>query len=440
MQPRCRFVEQKEAALFCDLCRGDAAARGLCQVTRQLQALRFAARQRGHGLAEAHILEAHVGQRRQCKLHIAQSLEEVDRFGDRHPEDGVDRGAPAEVFDFDFAHLRPKTAAIAIGAPNIDVGEKLHLNVLETCTSAGRAAPVAAIEAECTRRIAALARKRRLREKLADRIERANVAGRIGPRCLADGRLVDHDHVRKLFRAQDAAEGTWRLGRLAHDLEQARVEHILDQGGFARAGYAGDADETAQRDLDRDVAQVIGGCAFEQQARGRRCDGQRSGRLDLDEPPHVLAGQGACLAQRVGRSIEHDLPATFAGPRAHVDDAVGGDHHLGIVLDDHQRVAGIAQAVHHPDHAMDIARVQPDRRLIKHEECIDQRCAKRRGQVDALDLAARQRSALPVKREVTQPDVAEEFQARANLGEHQIHRGIHQCAFEGQVVDERTQV
>ena len=344
------------------------------------------------------------------------------------------------MFDFDFANLRPKTAAIAIRAANVDVREKLHLHVLETCAAAGRAAPVATIEAERARGVAALARKRRLREKLADRIERANVAGRIGPRCLADGRLVDHDHVGQLFRAQNAAEGAGRLGGLALDLEQARVEHILDQGGFARAGYAGDADETAQRDLDRDVAQVIGGCAFEQQARGRRCDGQRSGRLDLDEPPHVLAGQGACLAQRVGRSIEHDLPATFAGPRAHVDDAVGGDHHLGIVLDDHQRVAGIAQAVHHPDHAMDIARVQPDRRLIKHEECIDQRCAKRRGQVDALDLAARQRSALPVKREVTQPDVAEEFQARANLGEHQIHRGIHQRALEGQVVDERAQV
>ena len=243
-----------------------------------------------------------------------------------------------------------------------------------------------------------------------------------------------------MFRTQNAAEGAGRLGGLALDLEKARVEHILDQGGFSGAGYAGDADETAQRDLDRDVAQIVGGDALQQQTRRRRSDGQRSGRLNLDVPPHVLAGQGVCLAQRIGRSIENDLPSTFAGPRAHVDDAVGGDHHLGIVLDDHQRVTGIAQAVHHLDHAMDIARVQPDRRLVEHEECVDQRCAERRGQVDALDLAARQRSALTVKREVAQPDVAEKLQAGANLGEHQIHRGIHQRALEGQVVDERTQI
>ena len=129
--------------------------------------------------------------------------------------------------------------------------------MFETGAAAGRATPVAAIEAERARGVAALARKRRLREKLADRVERANVAGRIGPRCLADGRLVDHDHIGQLFRAQNTAEGAGRLGGLALDLEQARVEHILDQGGFARAGYPGDADETAQRDLDRDVAQVI---------------------------------------------------------------------------------------------------------------------------------------------------------------------------------------
>jgi hypothetical protein len=58
------------------------------------------------------------------------------------------------------------------------------------------------------------------------------------------------------------------------------------------------------------------------------------------------------------------------------------------VLDDEQRVAVVAQALHDLDDASHVARMQADRRLVEHEQRIDQRRAERGRQVDALHFAA----------------------------------------------------
>src|SRR5205085_92714 len=65
---------------------------------------------------------------------------------------------------------------------------------------------------------------------------------------------------------------------------------------------------------------------------------------------------------------------------------------------------------------------QPDRRLVEHEQRVDQRGAERGGEVDALHLAARERARLAIERQVAQADVAEEAQPRADLVEQQLGR------------------
>ena len=111
-------------------------------------------------------------------------------------------------------------------------------------------------------------------------------------------------------------------------------------------------------------------------------------------------------ADRRRRAVEDDLAAALAGARAHVDDAVGLEHDLRIVLDHQQRVAGIAQPLHDADHALHVARMQADRGLIEHEQRVDQRGAERGGQIDALHLAARERARLAVERQIAEADVA----------------------------------
>ena len=130
-----------------------------------------------------------------------------------------------------------------------------------------------------------------------------------------------------------------------------------------------------------------------------------------------------CFAQfRSGDAEENHFAAALAGPRADVEDAVGGEHDLRVVLDHHQRVAGVAQALHDADHAAHVARVQADRGLVQHEQRVHQRGAERGGEVDALHFAARERARLPVERQVAQADVAEVLEPRADLGEQEIGR------------------
>ncbi len=64
------------------------------------------------------------------------------------------------------------------------------------------------------------------------------------------------------------------------------------------------------------------------------------------------------------------------------------------------------------DQPVDVARVQPDARLVQDEEGVDERRAEARGEVDALDLAAGERPRGPVEREVAEPDLLQVAQAR----------------------------
>ncbi len=47
-------------------------------------------------------------------------------------------------------------------------------------------------------------------------------------------------------------------------------------------------------------------------------------------------------------------------------------HNLRIVLDDHQRIAGVAQPFHDADDSLHVARVQTDGWLIQHEQRVDE--------------------------------------------------------------------
>ncbi len=123
-----------------------------------------------------------------------------------------------------------------------------------------------------------------------------------------------------------------------------------------------------------------------------------------------------------GCAVKHDLAPLLARARPHVYHAISGQHHGRVVLDHHQRVAGIAQAVHGLGYAVHVARVQADRRLVQHKQCVDQRGAERGREVDALYLAARKRAALPVQREVAYADITKVFEPRLDFLKQGLQR------------------
>jgi predicted MFS family arabinose efflux permease len=78
-----------------------------------------------------------------------------------------------------------------------------------------------------------------------------------------------------------------------------------------------------------------------------------AGRLDRREDAdplfdmrHVTAGHTVSVFSNLVRCSGSDYPATFVtGTRSDVDDPVAAGHHAHIVLDHHQRIAGISQGV-----------------------------------------------------------------------------------------------
>src|ERR1700719_55279 len=86
----------------------------------------------------------------------------------------------------------------------------------------------------------------------------------------------------------------------------------------------------------------------------------------------VARERSAGFGEFGGRPEEHDFSAVFAGARSDIEYPICGPNHLRIVLDHDQRIAGVAQAVHDADDAVDVARMQADGGLIQYEQGVDQ--------------------------------------------------------------------
>ncbi len=423
---------------------------GLGQKTRQLQALRLATTERGHRLAQLHVFQTHIHDRLQsrhhlavrclpprcavaqvaaprrgciaCKTTLGRPAKPLQRLAHRQAQHVGHIEQTATALDGDFQNFRAVTLAVAVGAAQIDITQELHLHMLETRTAAGGAAPVAAVETELGRRVAALLGQWCLGKQRTDRIPRAHVTHRIGACRLADGGLIDEHHTTEVIGSQQAVVGSGGFAGLAEVAHQRRGQHVLNEGGFARTADAGDGHQPLQREFDVEAAQVVFACALQHQAGRGVGDHALEAETDLLAPAQVGTRERVGGAQLRDRSIKNDLSAALAGAGAHVDDTIRRQHDGGVVFHHHQGVAGLAQTRHGAVDAVHVARVQADAGLVEHEQGVDQRSAQRRGEVDALHLAATEGAALPVEREVADAHVAQILQAGADFVEQQPQR------------------
>ena len=91
------------------------------------------------------------------------------------------------------------------------------------------------------------------------------------------------------------------------------------------------------------------------------------------------------------RAAPHQFAAAFAAAGPDIDQIISSANDLFLVLDHEQRIAFVAQIVHHAHQLADVARMQSDAGLVHDEECVHKRCAKTGREVDALDFSAAQR-------------------------------------------------
>ena len=87
----------------------------------------------------------------------------------------------------------------------------------------------------------------------------------------------------------------------------------------------------------------------------------------------------------------------------------------GIVLDDQDGIADLAQFVQDADQAAGVARVQADGRLVEHVAGAHQARSQTGGELDALRFAAGERGGEAVERQVFQAYIVQKFETLADL-------------------------
>ena len=179
-----------------------AAGGALGQLLGELDALRLAAGQRRRLLADMDVVEADAAQQRQHVAHPRHRLEEFQRLLDRHVEHVGDGFA----LEQHLQRLAVVALALADVAGDVDVGQKMHLDLDDAVALAGLAAAALDVEGEAAGLVAARLGFRQAGEPFADRREGAGIGRRIGARRAADRRLVDVDDLVEVLEAFDAVE------------------------------------------------------------------------------------------------------------------------------------------------------------------------------------------------------------------------------------------
>ena len=260
-------------------------------------------------------------------------------------------------------------------------------------------------------------------EEGADVVEGLDVGHGIRARRAADGRLIDEDDVVEVLGAGERAEEVGWLGRggvgfAVERLHERTIEDLVDECGFAAAADAGDAAEEVEGDLDIDAAQVMQADAGELEGASRPGSRRWRGTGMVRRPERYFP----VMELRVGGDFGdgaggEDVAAKLARAGAEVEEMVGGADDGGVVLDDEDGVAEIAQGVEDADELGGVAGMQADGGLVQYIECADQARAERCGELDALRFAAGERGGEAVEGEVFEANLDEEVDALADLFE-----------------------
>ena len=413
-----------------------AAIGALLQLRRQLHALRLATRQRRRRLAQTHVAQADVDEGVQVPGDGLDRLEELRGLRNRHVQDLGDGLSLVQHLE----GLAVVPGPVAHLAGHVDVGQEVHLD-LQRAVALARLAPAALdVEAEAARLVAAHLRLLRIGEQVPDLVEHARVRRRIRPRRAADRRLVDLHQLVQLIQALHAGMAPRHLAGAVELVRHHLGQDLVDQRRLARTGHAGHAGQQPQRKVDVDVLQVVlpGTADGDQPVEVDRAALLR--REDLPPARQIIARDRPLRIEDAPRLTRvDDLAAVLAGARADVDQPIAFPDRVLVMLDDDERVAQIAQLFQRLDQPVVVALVQADRRLVEDVQDARQTRADLGGQSDALRLATGQRSRRPFQRQIIQPDVEQETQARLHLAQHAA--GDHLLAFaQGQRIEERRTI
>ncbi len=148
--------------------------------------------------------------------------------------------------------------------------------------------------------------------------------------------------------------------------------------------------------------------------------------LDALAAGKIGSGDAAARSEHGGNlTLKYNISPASAGLGADFDHMIGGTDHRLVVLDDDNRVASVGQRADDAEESVDVARVQADGRLVEDEEGVDERGAEAGGEIDPLDLAAREGAGGAIEGEIAEAHLFEVAQAGDDgvLGEIALMHG-----------------
>ena len=152
---------------------------------------------------------------------------------------------------------------------DVDVRQEAHLELPHAITATRLAASALHVEAEASRTIPPRLRAFGLRKEFADLREEAHIGGGIRPRGASNRTLVDFDDLVDVFHARQLSELAGHRLRPVKAPHQLPLERLLDQRGLAAAAHACHDREGPQRNLHRNVLQVVLGAAGDREVLAR---------------------------------------------------------------------------------------------------------------------------------------------------------------------------
>ena len=177
-------------------------------------------------------------------------------------------------------------------------------------------------------------------------------------------------------------------------------------------------DSRPSGDCDVNIFQVVAGGA---ENRDRFSVGAaallRNGDLRVWPERYWPVSDAGFAAISIGRAGCDQVSARFARAGAEIHHVIGAADGFFVVLDDENRVAEVAQGFERVEQAAVVARVQADRRLVKHVEHAAQARADLRGQANALGFAAGKRGGGTVERQVAEADIEKKIDALGDFVE-----------------------
>ena len=163
----------------------------------------------------------------------------------------------------------------------------------------------------------------------------------------------------------------------------------MTKSRFAAARHASDARERAEGNFCRHVFQVVALRAHYLERPALRQLAAFRRHLHGHLAREIFARQRPGVRENLRRrALCDDLAAMDAGAGADIEDVIGLQDRVFVMLDDDHGVAKVAQALQGHEKAFVVALMQADRRLVEHVQHARQPGADLAREPDALAFAA----------------------------------------------------